>query len=117
MVRLFEGTKWDIPPRCDRCSELEEDCRCPPEPPPAPELIPPEKQTARLAVEKRKGGRTVTVIRGLPGEGNDLSALLKQLKDECGAGGSVKEEHLEIQGKQLDRVRSCLQKIGYKVKG
>ena len=50
MVRLFEGTKWDIPPRCDRCSELEEDCQCPPEPPPAPELISPQKQTARLAV-------------------------------------------------------------------
>ena len=117
MVRLFEGTKWDIPPRCDRCSKLEEECQCPPEPPSAPELIPPAKQTARLAVEKRKGGRTVTVIRGLSAEGNDLPALLKQLKDECGAGGSIKEEHLEIQGKQLDRIRSCLQQTGYRVKG
>ena len=113
-MRLFEGTPFDRPPKCERCDELEEDCVCPPEPPPR---IPPEKQTARLAVEKRKKGKLVTVLRGLPQEGNDLPELLSQLKSSCGAGGTLKDETLEIQGDHLDRFRELLQQIGYRVKG
>ena len=75
------------------------------------------QQTARLSIEKRKKGKRVTVIRGLPAEGNDLPELLKQIKDRCGAGGALKDEDLEIQGEQLDRVRETLQQMGFKVKG
>lgn len=113
-MRLFEGTEFDVPPRCERCGELEEDCKCLPEP---PARIPPEKQTARLAVEKRKKGKLVTVIRGLTAEGNDLPGLLKQLKNQCGAGGTLKEEILEIQGNHLERLRDALKEIGFRVKG
>lgn len=113
-MRLFEGTPFDRPPRCDRCGELECDCRCPP---PAPQLLPPSSQTARLAVEKRKKGKVVTVIRGLSAVGNDLPALLTQLKSKCGAGGSLDEDALEIQGNQLDRVRTVLADLGYRTQG
>lgn len=113
-MRLFEGTPFDRPPRCENCDQLEEECICPPEP---PFRIPPEQQTARLSIEKRKKGKRVTVIRGLPAEGNDLLELLKQIKDRCGAGGALKDEDLEIQGEQLDRVRETLQQMGFKVKG
>ena len=112
-MRLFEGTQWDRPPRCEQCGELEEDCTCPP---PPRVLTPPEKQTARLAVEKRKKGKVVTVVRGLPAEENDLPALLGQLKAACGAGGTVKDDVLEIQGDHLDRVRGLLTGIGYRVR-
>ncbi len=117
MTRLFAGTPFDRPPHCDVCDELEENCTCPPPPPKAPFRIAPEKQTARLAIEKRKRGKTVTVIRDLPAVGNDLPSLLATLKGKCGAGGSLHDEHLEIQGNQLEAVRAELQKIGYKVKG
>ena len=113
-MRLFEGTEFDRPPRCEKCEELEENCKCPPEPTP---LLDPSKQTARIAKEKRKKGKMVTVIRGLPAEGNDLPELLTKLKNSCGAGGTLKEDELEIQGDQLDRVREVLQQIGFKVKG
>ena len=113
-MRLFEGTPFDRPPRCEVCDELEEECTCPP---PEALKIPPEKQTAKLSVEKRKKGKVVTVVRGLPGEGNDLPALLVELKTACGAGGTLKEDTLEIQGKHLDRVREHLEKIGYRTKG
>jgi translation initiation factor 1 len=113
-MRLFEGTPFDRPPRCDRCGLLESECVCPP--PPTPPL-PPEKQTAKLAVEKRKKGKTVTVVRGLPAQGNDLPALLAQLKNACGAGGTVKDDELEIQGNHLDRVRDLLSDMGYRVRG
>lgn len=113
-MRLFEGTPFDRPSRCEKCDQLEEECICPPEP---PFRIPPEQQTARLAIEKRKKGKRVTVVRGLPEEGNDLPELLKQLKSQCGAGGALKEEELEIQGDQLDRVRETLKGMGFQVKG
>ena len=113
-MRLFEGTPFDRPPRCERCEELEADCQCPPAPPPR---VPPSEQTARLSVEKRKKGKVVTVVRGLSVEGNDLPGLLTQLKAACGAGGTLKEGDLEIQGKHLDRVRQLLKTIGYRVKG
>ncbi|MGB4708286.1 MAG: translation initiation factor [Fuerstiella sp.] len=117
MTRLFAGTQFDRAPRCEVCDMLEEDCKCPPPPAPEPFRIAPEKQTAQLAMEKRKKGKMVTVIRGLAPLGNDLPALLTKLKNSCGAGGCLQEEEIEIQGKHLDRVRSELQKIGYKVKG
>ena len=113
-MRLFEGTVWDRPPRCERCGELEADCQCPP---PARVLTPPEKQTAVLGIEKRKRGKSVTVVRGLPAEQNDLPKLLDRLKAACGAGGTIKDEQLEIQGQHLDRVRGLLTETGYRVRG
>jgi predicted translation initiation factor SUI1 len=80
-------------------------------------LTPPEKQTASLAVEKRKKGKVVTVVRGLPSEENDLPALLGRLKTACGAGGTIRDDLLDIQGKHLERVRGLLAGIGYRVRG
>ena len=113
-MRLFEGTPFDRPPRCERCGELEADCRCPPEPPPR---IPPQQQTARIVVEKRTKGKVVTLVRDLPVEGNDLPGLLTTLKNACGAGGSLKDGILEIQGRHVERIRELLAGIGYRVKG
>jgi translation initiation factor 1 len=115
-MRLLEGTSWDRPPRCERCDRLEAECTCPPIAPPST-LIPPKQQTARLAIEKRKKGKLVTVVRGLSAAGNDLPALLSRLKTSIGAGGTIEGEELEIQGTHLDRVRHFLEQLGYKVKG
>ena len=114
-MRLFEGTPFDRPPRCDRCGELEEDCLCPAEEPPSRPRIPPAQQTARLAVEKRKRGKQVTVVRGL--DAADLADLLSQLKSHCGAGGTRKDDTLEIQGNHFQRIRDVLNEIGYRVQG
>ncbi len=78
--------------------------------------IPPEKQTACLSIEKRKRGKVVTVVKGLAAEGNNLPDLLTQLKSSCGAGGTLKDDTLEIQGDQLDRVKRELTRIGFRVK-
>lgn len=113
-MRLFAGTPFDQPPTCDRCGALEADCSCPPAPPPR---LPPAQQEARLSVEKRKKGKIVTVVHGLPAIGNDLPDLLSRLKSQCGAGGTLKDEELEIQGEHLDRVRQILAGMGYRVRG
>jgi translation initiation factor 1 len=113
-MRLFEGTPFDRPPRCDECGELETACRCPPKP---PKRKPPAEQTARLAVEKRTKGKVVTVVRGLSDDDTDLGDLLTRLKSTCGAGGTLREGTLEIQGRQIDAVRGALAKLGYRVVG
>jgi translation initiation factor 1 len=113
-MRLFEGTPFDRPPRCEDCGELESECRCPPK---APKRKPPAEQTARLAVEKRSKGKVITVVRGLSAGDNDLADLLTLLKSACGAGGTLRDDVLEIQGRQIDAVRDTLTKIGYRVVG
>lgn len=113
MTRLFAGTQWDKPPSCDRCGELEEACHCPP---PPRQFSQPGKQTARVAIEKRKAGKKVTVVRGLAEDETDLPELLSKLKTNCGAGGTVRDGLIEVQGEQLDRVKNYLISLGYKVK-
>lgn len=116
-VGIFAGTKWDVPSHCNRCGELESVCRCPPAPPPPPVRVPPQQQTARLSIENRNRGKSVTVIRGLAATDNDLPELLTRLKTACGAGGTLNEDDLEIQGRHLDRIRTLLTEIGFKTKG
>ena len=111
-MRLFAGTPFDRPPKCDRCGALESDCTCPV----FATFLPPGEQDVRLAVEKRKKGKVVTVIRGLAAANNDLPALLTQLKSQCGAGGTIHDDCLEIQGQHLERIRTVLSEMGYRVK-
>ena len=65
---------------------------------------------------KGRGGKTVTVVSGIPLSGAALKDLAKALKKRCGVGGSVAEERIEIQGDQRDTVRSELERRGYTVK-
>ena len=76
-----------------------------------------DKQTARIWRDsKRRRGKTVTVIGGLQHDPATLERLLKQLKQQCGAGGTVKDGELEIQGDHRQRVAEALAALGYKVK-
>lgn len=111
---LLAGTKFDRPPHCDRCEKPESECTCPPL---EPIRKAPNKQTLRIGVEKRKHGRLMTVVRDLESADNAVPELLKGLKNACGAGGTISDGNIEIQGSHLDRVRDELQKIGYRIKG
>lgn len=115
-MRLLAGTPFDREPHCERCDRPESECDCPPPETPRQPVTAPEKQTLRLAEEKRKHGRVMTVVRDVA-EDNDLSALLRRLKTACGAGGTVTDGVLEIQGAHAERVRAELQAAGYRVRG
>ena len=65
---------------------------------------------------KGRGGKTVTVVRGLQLSPDDLAALGRQLKKKCGAGGTIKDGNIEIQGDHRERVAAELIKLGYKAK-
>ena len=63
-----------------------------------------------------RGGKTVTVIRGLPERGAALEARAAELKRLCGAGGAVKDGAVEIQGDHRERLAERLRALGYTVK-
>ena len=65
---------------------------------------------------KGRGGKAVTLVRGLPLDDAALAALGKQLRNACGAGGTLKDGVLEVQGDHVDRVMALLQQQGWKVK-
>jgi len=77
----------------------------------------PDDGYVRIRREKGgRGGKTVTTITGLPGTDRDLDALLKVLKQLCGAGGTREGAILEIQGDHRDRVEAKLTELGHRVK-
>jgi len=65
---------------------------------------------------KQRGGKTVTVITGVPASDDALIALAQQLKKSCGSGGTVKDGVIEIQGDHRDKLQAKLTELGYKVK-
>ena len=60
-----------------------------------------------------KGGKTVTVIRGLELDAAGFKALLKKLKTRIGSGGTAKNGMIELQGDQVDLALELLSKEGY----
>ena len=61
-----------------------------------------------------KGGKTVTMIRGLELDASGLKALLKKLKTRIGSGGTAKEGVIELQGDQVDLALDLLKAEGYR---
>ena len=62
---------------------------------------------------QRRGGKTVTVVRGLPLDAAGLAALGKRLRSACGAGGTVKDGVLEVQGDHAERIVELLKAEGW----
>jgi translation initiation factor 1 len=78
----------------------------------------PARVVAKLRMEKAgRGGKTVTVVDGLPNNAAFLKDLSQELKRACGTGGAVVDATIELQGEQRDRVREFLRKKGFVVKG
>lgn len=63
-----------------------------------------------------RGGKAVTVIRGLALEPAALEALAKRLKTACGSGGTVKDGVVEVQGDHADKLAALLTGLGHRVK-
>ena len=81
-----------------------------------PEL-PPQQQNLRVQASRAgRKGKTVTVITGFQVKPETLATLLKQLKAQCGAGGTVKDQEIEIQGEHKQKLVEILSGMGYKVK-
>jgi len=104
---------------CPKCGKPASACRCPrksaSKAAPAPAV--PKDGIVRLAREtKGRGGKGVTLIYGVPLEGEELKNLAKELKQKCGTGGTLKDGVIEIRGDHRDLLLSVLEAKGFKVK-
>lgn len=78
---------------------------------------PASEQNLRVqASRKGRKGKTVTVITGFEANPETLSELSKKLKAQCGAGGAVKENTIEIQGDHRQQLVQILSQLGYPAK-
>ena len=84
---------------------------------PSWEPTPKSQQLVRVQPTRGgKGGKTVTIIRGLELDAAGFKALLKKLKTRIGSGGTTKDGVIELQGDQVDSTLELLAKEGYRPK-
>ncbi|HLA61507.1 MAG TPA: translation initiation factor [Nitrospiraceae bacterium] len=81
-------------------------------------LIAPKKNHGRVDIIRQtahRGGKTVTVVTGFTGIGlAEQETLAKEMQKACGAGGTVKEGRIEIQGDQREAVARILTNAGFR---
>jgi translation initiation factor 1 len=83
--------------------------------PPIPQA--PDDGWVRLwRVKGGRGGKTATVITGVPGSAADVEALAVELRRFVGAGGGVRGGAIEVQGDHRERLHKKLAGLGYHVK-
>jgi translation initiation factor 1 len=77
---------------------------------------PPGTGRATMCLERKgRAGKAVTVISGLALSLEELRVFLKELQQLCGTGGTVKDNHLELQGDCRERVKPRLKARGYQI--
>lgn len=97
---------------CPTCRQAVGACICKRQP-----ALPPAAGAVRVTRETQgRGGKAVTVVRGLAVDEATLQALGKRLRTVCGAGGTVKNGTLEVQGDHAERTVAFLQTEGYAAK-
>ncbi|MFN4121478.1 translation initiation factor Sui1 [Acidovorax sp.] len=97
---------------CPACRQPVAQCTCQQNKP-----LPTGDGIVRVSREtKGRGGKAVTLVKGVLADEAALTQLGKQLKTACGSGGTVKDGVIEVQGDHVDRVITTLQNLGHKVK-
>jgi translation initiation factor 1 len=76
------------------------------------------KSRGRVDIIRQKGGRggkTVTVVKGFVGIGlPEKERLARAMQKACGAGGTVKEGQIEIQGDKREEVARILTEANFR---
>ncbi len=82
------------------------------------EAAAPKKNRGRVDIIRQKagrGGKTVTVVTNFIGIGlPEKEKLAKQMQKVCGAGGTVKDGQIEIQGDKREEVARILNEAGFR---
>ena len=114
--KLDGGDGWSVARECPRCRRLESECVCA-----SSKNEPGGRAVIRLRLEKRRGKpATVLAASGWPVE--ELTELVRELKNTCATGGSVSRAgdgsvEAMLQGDHRDRVRAVLRERGFEVRG
>ena len=79
------------------------------------ETLAKDKQKLRVQLDtKQRAGKVLTAVSGFVGADEDREALAKLLKTKCGAGGTVKEGLILVQGDYKSKIIAWLIEWGYK---
>jgi translation initiation factor 1 len=92
---------------CSVCGLPEELCMC--------EQIAKEQQKIRILTDTRRYGKIVTVVEGFDSSDIDMEDLARKLKTRCAAGGTYKDNKIELQGDHKKKVREVLEELGFSV--
>jgi translation initiation factor 1 len=65
---------------------------------------------------KGRGGKGVTLVKGLALDATALAGLGKALRTACGSGGTVKDGVIEVQGDHCERILAELDKRGHQAR-
>jgi translation initiation factor 1 len=97
---------------CPQCRRPQAACIC------TTQKTPPRGDgIVRVSRERaQRGGKTVTVVRGLVLEAAALAELGRRLRSACGSGGTAKDGTVEVQGDHVERVIAWLQAEGHTVR-
>ena len=96
---------------CPNCRQPVSSCIC------KQSAVPKGDGLVRVSREiKGRGGKSVTLVKGLALDALSLAAIGKQLRTACGSGGTVKDGVVEIQGDHCGLVIAALTKLGHKPK-
>ena len=96
-----------MPEICNTCGLPKEICMC--------EEIAREQQDIKIYIEKRRYGKTVTIVEGIDANDIDINDLARQLKTKCASGGTVKDGNIELQGDHKKKVYDALVGLGFNV--
>ena len=103
----------DVGRMCPDCRQPKAQCACKA----AAAAVPAGDGAVRVSRQtKGRGGKAVTVVKGVPLAEQALVLLGKTLKTACGSGGTVKDGVIEVQGDHVERVMETLKAQGYSVK-
>lgn len=96
---------------CPACRQPVAGCAC------KAKAVPKGDGVVRVSRQtKGRGGKSVTLVKGLALDADALAVLGKQLRTACGSGGTVKDGVIEVQGDHCDLVMETLKKHGHQPK-
>ena len=86
---------------------------------PANQPLPPDPGDGFVRLHRGKslrGGKSGTLVVGLPGGEPQLDLALKRYKRQLGSGGTRQGRVLVIQGEHRERLQALLEAEGHRVK-
>jgi len=89
---------------CPKCGLPKQACVC--------EQIVKSSQKIRVATDKKRYGKIVTVVTGFD-SGVDVKQIAKSLKNELACGGTSKDNVIELQGDHTKKIKDILVKLGF----
>ena len=74
------------------------------------------QQMLSIRTESRRYDKPVTIVEGFDLESDEIKSIASDLKSSIGAGGTVDDGRIELQGDHRDRVPDLLRERGYDVR-